>query len=154
MLIEKDNGLGFSHIFSNNSIGLELFIKRTHNNYSKLLGFHRDVKRVSIKVNLTHWDNSLLYFEEQDERTKEYFLLKTVSVKKFLESGNSFMFIALPTIIDSMSSEKRTQIMVKTSLLNETEMLDIDRDIKSQFNLFLRETLRLKNYELIRFKEF
>lgn len=156
MIIQKENEAlkGISLFFVNNYIGIDLFLKKTKNNFNNIIDFYSRSSRITIKVNYANWDSTLIYFEEKIEED-EYVLLEKVSLKKFIKKGNSFVFNPVPIHLDLLPENRKKELFSQLSQLNDEDFKDSENiDFKNLITVFLKDNLRVKNNDIIRFNSF
>lgn len=152
MLIERkeDSFEGFSLFMISNFIGLDIFIrKNSKSNFQAIHNFYKRVSRVTIKINYNSWENTIICFEHKEK--DEYFLLEKINVKKFIKRGNSLMFNPVPVELKDFNKDRKEDIIKKLIALNNDDF-STEIDYKNLFQAFLKENLRLKNGDIIRFE--
>lgn len=153
MFIEKkDESLeGFSLFMICNFVGIDVFIRKNNkNNFQNTLNFYKRVSRISIKVNYTNWENTTLFFEHK-ETDGFYFLLEKINLKRFLKRGHSLVFNPIPVEVKNSAPEKKSEILKKIANFNNEDFKE-EIDYKSLIQAFLKENLRIKNNEIVRFE--
>lgn len=157
MIIEKmDNEklFGMSIFLFNTNLAVDFFIKLNKNNYRENLNFYTRVNRISIKVNYSDIEKTLIFFEQKD-KDNDYVLLDKMSLKKYLNKGHAFIFNPIISPMDLYSQENIAKISNELSKLNDDDFLNPQSiDYKKNLLSYLRNVLKSKENEIIRFTEF
>lgn len=132
-----------------NSIGLDVFVKKNSANFSDTLASYSKTSRITIIANYNNWENTILLFEEKSSND-EYILLQRVSLKNFTKKGNAIVFNPIPTILTNSSNERKKEFYISLSELNNDDILG-EIDYKTILETFLKENLRVKNNDIVRF---
>lgn len=150
MVVEKnENELkGISLLMIHNSIGLDVFIKKNSTNFSEAMASYTKTSRVTIKVNYANWESTILFFEEKV--SNEYFLLQKVSLKNFIKRGNAIVFNPIPSILTNTNSTRKKDFYTNLSELNNYDIQG-NIDYKTVLEVFLKENLKIKNNDIVRF---
>lgn len=152
---ENSKLFGMSLFFENNTLGLDLFIKLHKVNFSDKLLFYKRVHRVSIIVFYENWEDTLLYFEERDEKGNDPVLIEKISLKNFIKKGNMLMFNPLPTHLTLLGNDRKKVLFEKLSELNNEDFIKkAGIDYQKLLMVYLKDTLRIKNEECVRFECF
>lgn len=157
MIFEKFNEeelFGISVFLFNTNLAIDVFIRLNKNNYRENASFYSRVNRISIKVNYNDIDKTLIYFEEKD-KNDNYYLMDKISLKRFVHKGNILIFTPFLSPMSFYNEDNVQKISKEFSKLNNEDFINPEKiDYKEIFKSYLKNTLRVKDNEIVRFSEF